>query len=179
MFTIVAGRSCYSSGRENGSVEYPLLSTEQRVWYFVVVSRRNMKAVETTPDRSALMKRVRQKDTGLEAAVRKVLHQVGARYRMNVEGLPGRPDIANRSRKKAIFIHGCFWHYHETCGRGRIPTRNREFWTEKLKRNVERDRRKVAELTELGYDVLILWGCGLKDLERLRQRLHEFWFADA
>jgi len=122
------------------------------------------------------MKRVRQKGTGLESAVHKVLYRIGARYRKNVKELPGSPDIANRSRKKAIFIHGCFWHYHETCGRGRIPTRNREFWTEKLKRNVERDRRKAADLTELGYDVLILWGCELKDTERLQKRLHEFWF---
>ena len=138
-----------------------------------------MKAVETTSDRSALMKRVRQKGTGLEAAVSKALNRIGARYRMNVEGLPGSPDIANRRRKKAIFIHGCFWHHHETCGRGRIPTRNREFWTEKLKRNVERDRRKAADLAKLGYNVLILWGCELKDSEKLEQLLREFWFADA
>jgi DNA mismatch endonuclease (patch repair protein) len=138
-----------------------------------------MRPIETTADRSALMKRVRQKNTGLESAVRKVLYQLGARYRMNVQGLPGRPDIANRSRKKAIFIHGCFWHYHETCGRGRVPTRNREFWLEKLRRNVERDRRKDADLVELGYDVLILWGCEISDIESLRKRLHEFWFGDS
>jgi DNA mismatch endonuclease (patch repair protein) len=137
-----------------------------------------MNPIETTPERSALMKRVRQKNTDLEATVRKMLYRAGARYRMNVEGLPGRPDIANQSRKKAIFIHGCFWHYHETCGRGRIPTRNREFWVDKLRRNVERDRRKIADLIDLGYNVLVLWGCEIKDEEKLQKRLHEFWFTN-
>lgn len=137
-----------------------------------------MKITVTTPERSALMKRVRRQGTDLEAKVRQVLTKIGARYRLNVKGLPGSPDIANRSRRKAIFIHGCFWHHHQACGRGRIPARNREFWSDKLRRNVERDERKTRNLNELGYEVLTLWECELKDAERLTNRLREFWFGN-
>lgn len=124
------------------------------------------------------MKRVRQRGTNLEQAVRRILSRIGARYRLNVKGLPGRPDIANKHRKKAIFVHGCFWHGHEACGRGRIPKRNRPFWEEKLARNLERDRRKCADLEELGYDVLVVWGCEFSDPDNLNKRLREFWFGE-
>lgn len=121
------------------------------------------------------MKRVRQAGTGPEHAVRRLLSAIGARYRLNVRGLPGRPDIANRSRKKAIFVHGCFWHHHSVCGRGRIPAANREFWADKLQRNIERDRRKVSELQELGYDVLVIWECELRNELMAVERLSAFW----
>jgi DNA mismatch endonuclease (patch repair protein) len=133
--------------------------------------------LDTTPERSALMRRVRQKGTTPESLVRKALSSIGARYRLNVRELPGSPDIANRRKKKAIFVHGCFWHHHEACGRGRIPARNRPFWEDKLRRNVERDRRKAKDLDELGFDVLILWECELKDSETLRHRLRKYWFG--
>jgi DNA mismatch endonuclease (patch repair protein) len=149
---------------------------------FPVLCDRGVQQVKpnhTTPERSALMKRVRRQGTDLEAIVRRALTRIGARYRLNVKGLPGSPDIANRRRKKAIFIHGCFWHHHEACGRGRIPTRNRDFWQDKLQRNVHRDRRKVLDLDELGYAVLTLWECELKDPNVLSQRLREFWYGEA
>lgn len=133
---------------------------------------------ETTPERSSLMKRVRRSGTTPELVVRQALSRIGARYRTNVKDLPGRPDIANKSRKKAIFVHGCFWHFHEACGRGRIPKQNEGFWREKLQRNTARDRRKLADLDELGYDALVLWGCQLKDLSLLEERLRDFWFGD-
>lgn len=133
--------------------------------------------IHTTPERSALMKRVRQKGTTPERLVRRELTRIGARYRLNVRELPGSPDIANRRRRKSIFVHGCFWHYHESCGRGRIPTRNHSFWKKKLKRNVERDRRKLTDLDELGFEVLVLWECELKDPDTLRRRLYEYWFG--
>jgi DNA mismatch endonuclease (patch repair protein) len=124
------------------------------------------------------MKRVRQRGTDLEEVVRRALTRIGARYRLNVKGLPGSPDIANCTRKKAIFVHGCFWHHHEACGRGRIPTRNKEFWQDKLRRNVERDRRKIDALQQQGYDVLTLWECELKaSTAALQHRLSEFWFG--
>lgn len=138
-----------------------------------------MKPPVTTPERSALMKRVRQRGTNLEAVVRRALTRLGARYRLNVKELPGSPDIANRSKRKAIFVHGCFWHHHDACSRGRIPGRNREFWYDKLQRNVERDRRKVENLQELGYDVLTLWECELTDPAELERRLSDFWFSHA
>jgi DNA mismatch endonuclease (patch repair protein) len=137
-----------------------------------------MTRVATTPERSALMKRVRQKGTNLELLVRRALTRMNARYRLNVRELPGRPDIANKTRKKAIYVHGCFWHHHPECHRGRIPFRNREFWREKLQKNVERDRRKTRDLDELGFDVLVLWECELDNEQALEQRLREFWFGD-
>jgi DNA mismatch endonuclease, patch repair protein len=133
--------------------------------------------LDTTPERSALMKRVRQKGTTPESLVRKALSSTGARYRLNVTELPGSPDIANIRKKKAIFVHGCFWHHHEACGRGRFPKRNREFWEDKLRRNVERDRRKAKDLADLGFDVLVLWECELKDSGALRHRLRKYWFG--
>ena len=121
------------------------------------------------------MGRVRQKSTSAETAVRHLLHGSGARYRVNDRNLPGRPDIVNRRRKKAIFVHGCFWHHHTRCERGRIPSRNAQFWTEKFRANIERDNRKTAALQDLGFDVLVVWECELKDTDTLRKRLSSFW----
>ena len=130
----------------------------------------------TTPERSALMSRVRQKGTSAELAVRKTLHGLGARYRTNVRYLPGSPDIANKSKRKALFVHGCFWHYHKGCPRGTVPKRNSAYWEEKLERNRERDRQKTEALSGLGYDILVVWECDLAHPERLERRLHRFWF---
>ena len=124
------------------------------------------------------MKRVRQRDTPPERMVRQLLTEGGAKYRLNVGGLPGSPDVANKKRKKAIFVHGCFWHYHADCARGRIPTRNSTFWEEKLYGNRERDVRKIRGLEEKGYDVLVVWECQLTDPDSLRERLMNFWFDE-
>lgn len=91
------------------------------------------------------MRRVRRANTEPEQIVRRVLWDIGARYRLQVSDLPGSPDIANKTRHLAIFVHGCFWHFHEECGRGTIPTRNHEFWAEKFHANRARDRRKVED----------------------------------
>ena len=130
----------------------------------------------TTPRRSALMARVRQRHTDLELAVRRLLTRIGARYRVNVSGLPGSPDVANRSKRKAIFVNGCFWHQH-SCRRGRVPTSNREFWEQKLASNKERDDRKKLQLESLGYEVLVIWECELEDLVALETRLRGFWLG--
>lgn len=129
----------------------------------------------TDSHRSALMKRVRRRDTPPEIRVRTILSEIGARYRLNVKNLPGTPDIANKTRRKAIFVHGCFWHNHDLCGRGRIPIRNAQRWTDKLAANVARDRQKEAALRLLGFDVLVLWECELGDVDALRRRLRKFW----
>ena len=131
--------------------------------------------VETDPERSALMKRVRQRDTQAEIDVRRILTSIGVRYRVNVSGLPGSPDVANRSRGKAIFVHGCFWHFHDGCGRGRVPKRNRDFWASKLHRNRERDLRKIQELEHLGFDVMVVWECELENVGGITSRLELFW----
>jgi DNA mismatch endonuclease (patch repair protein) len=129
----------------------------------------------TTPQRSALMKRVRQRGTDAELTVRRILTRIGARYRLNVRSLPGSPDIASQAGRKAIFTHGCFWHHHLFCGRGKIPTANRDFWEDKLRRNVERDAAKVAGLRALGYDVLTVWECELECPSTLERKLRRFW----
>lgn len=137
-----------------------------------------MRELETTEQRSALMRRIRRQGTDPERAVSRILWSLGARYRLNVEDLPGRPDIANKSRSKVIFVHGCFWHFHEDCPRGALPRRNREFWREKFQRNKERDARKKASLEDRGFDVAIVWECELDDPEVLRDRLASFWFEE-
>jgi len=124
------------------------------------------------------MKRVRQAGTAPELAVRRALTSIGARYRVNVRGLPGRPDIANRKRRKAIFVHGCFWHFHSECGRGQVPTRNRDFWETKLLANRTRDEVKRGALESAGFDVLTVWECELEGAE-LKARLGHFWWNEA
>ena len=136
-----------------------------------------MARIQTTPRRSALMKRVRRERTAAEDTVCKMLWSIGARYRRNVRSLPGTPDIANKARRKAAFVHGCFWHHHEDCPQGRVPHRNSAFWREKLQRNSERDQEKIISLRAAGYDVFVVWECELGRPDTLQQRLAEFWFA--
>ena len=129
-----------------------------------------------TPKTSERMRRVRQHGTDCEQRVRRSLLQMGASYRLNVIGLPGRPDIAHQGRKKAIFVHGCFWHSHRGCSRATLPKNNRAFWIEKLKKNRERDTKKVEDLRARGFSVLTIWECETEDAGFLQQRLRQFWF---
>lgn len=130
----------------------------------------------TTKARSALMKRIRRTGTRAEQRVGRLLHRLGARFRKNVGQLPGSPDIANRTKKKAIFVHGCFWHHHAGWPRGRVPKTNTSFWLDKLEGNRRRDRSKERQLRELGFDVLVVWECQLEAEEELSRRLNRFWF---
>lgn len=111
--------------------------------------------------RSEIMSRVRSKDTRPEMIVRRMLHKAGYRYRLHAAGLPGKPDLVFVGRKKVIFIHGCFWHMHESCAMARIPKSRVEFWTAKLLANRNRDTRNVAELRQAGWEVLTIWECEL------------------
>ena len=113
--------------------------------------------IQTTAARSALMKRIRRERTNPEETVCRVLWSLGARYRRNVRDLPGTPDIANKSRRKAIFVHGCFWHAHEDCVRGQLPKRNRAFWSRKFDRNRRRDMRTQKVLKAQGFEILVVW----------------------
>ncbi|MCC6998053.1 MAG: DNA mismatch endonuclease Vsr [Deltaproteobacteria bacterium] len=106
---------------------------------------------------------IRQKGTVAELAVRRIATNLGLHYRVSNRDLPGSPDLANRSRKWAIFVHGCFWHRHEGCPRTTTPRRNREFWVAKFEANVARDARVQSELRRLGYAVLVLWECEIQD----------------
>jgi DNA mismatch endonuclease (patch repair protein) len=123
------------------------------------------------PARSALMKRVRQSRTGAEEAVAVGLRQAGLAYRRNVKALPGAPDFANRRRKWAIFVNGCFWHHHKNCRRGTLPKQNRAFWLEKFAANRARDARKAWALRGQGFYVAFVWECEAFDPERLAPRV--------
>jgi DNA mismatch endonuclease (patch repair protein) len=121
--------------------------------------------------RSAVMRRVKGRDTGPEMIVRRALTALGVRYRLHRKDLPGAPDIVLPGRRLAVFVHGCFWHGHD-CARGaRVPKQNRDYWTAKVARNVARDERTRADLSALGWRVETIWECELKDAEALRTRL--------
>lgn len=113
---------------------------------------------------SARMKRVRQRGTAPELAMRLWLFKHGVRYRTNNRELPGSPDIANRRKRWAIFVHGCFWHGHPGCRRSRLPKSNTAFWETKIKGNIDRDARKAEQLSHLGFDVITIWECEVEDL---------------
>ena len=119
----------------------------------------------TAEKRSAIMRAVKSSDTKPEIALRKALFALGYRYRLNVKALPGKPDIVLPKYKTVIFVHGCFWHGHD-CKRGsRIPKTNRAYWTEKIARNKIRDAKNIDALSKLGWRVLVIWECEVKDLD--------------
>jgi DNA mismatch endonuclease (patch repair protein) len=124
--------------------------------------------------RSALMSRIRAKDTRPEYAVRKIAHSLGYRYRLHVKELPGTPDLVFRRFRKVVFVNGCFWHRHN-CRQGRsFPKTNREFWTTKFQENRKRDKKKRAELRRLGWDVLVLWQCQCCEESVMADKLERF-----
>lgn len=121
--------------------------------------------------RSAVMRRVKGRDTGPEMTVRRLLTALGARYRLHRKDLPGKPDIVLPGRHLAIFVHGCFWHGHD-CARGaRVPKANRDYWLGKVARNRERDIASRAALEAAGWRVEVIWECDLKDEAALTARL--------
>ena len=112
--------------------------------------------------RSAVMRRVKGRDTSPELAVRKALRAAGIGYRLGGAGLPGRPDVVMKGRRTAVFVHGCFWHGHD-CARGsRKPKANADYWNAKIARNRARDVRVEGELKALGWRVLTVWECDLR-----------------
>lgn len=117
---------------------------------------------------------VQQTRTKPEMIVRGALHAEGYRYRANVRGLPGSPDIAFIGRRKAIFIHGCFWHRHPGCKLATSPKTRSDFWEAKFAANVERDARKLRELIEEGWNVATVWGCETSNVVPLLDRLRKF-----
>jgi DNA mismatch endonuclease (patch repair protein) len=127
--------------------------------------------VFTPEKRSAVMRRVKGRDTSPELKVRKLLTRLGARYRLHRKDLPGNPDIVLPGRKLAIFVHGCFWHGHD-CARGaRVPKQNRDYWLAKVARNTARDEAAQAALATAGWRVVVLWECDMKDEAALSERL--------
>ena len=111
--------------------------------------------------RSRLMARVGQRNTAPELVLRRGLHRLGLRFRVNVSGLPGRPDLVFPKYRVALFVHGCFWHAH-SCRAGRLPTSNVDYWSDKLRTNTRRDWLRAAALRRLGWRVWTVWECELK-----------------
>ena len=121
----------------------------------------------THEQRSHLMSQIRAKDTKPELVVRSFLHRNGFRFRLHVKSLPGTPDIVLPKYKTVIDVRGCFWHRHPGCSKTTTPTSNIAFWAEKFQRNIARDRRNDLALQELGWQVIVIWECQLRDDETL------------
>jgi DNA mismatch endonuclease, patch repair protein len=126
------------------------------------------------PKRSALMARVRGKDTKPELVVRRIAHSLGYRFRLHTRALPGTPDLVFPRLRSIIFVHGCFWHRHLNCRRTTDPKTRVSYWQTKFRENVERDRRKRRELKALGWRVLTIWECQTLDTSKLERRLRNF-----
>ena len=135
-----------------------------------------MADVVTTARRSEIMSNIRAKGMKPEMAVRRLVHSLGYRYRLHRKDLPGKPDLVFASRKKVIFVHGCFWHQHEnkSCKIARRPQSNRHYWVPKLKRNAERDAENQTALSTLGWEVLIIWECQLTPIEGLVEQIQNY-----
>lgn len=114
--------------------------------------------------RSENMRRIRSNDTKPEVLLRCLLHRAGFRFRLHRKDLPGKPDIVFPSRRKAIFVHGCFWHQHPQCREGRMPSTRQNYWKPKLERNVARDAAATEKLRDLGWDVLVVWECQIENV---------------
>ena len=122
------------------------------------------------------MSRVKSRDTTPERRVRRVLTDLGYRYRLQDRSLPGRPDLVFKGRRKVIFVHGCFWHgcTRDGCRGARLPKSNTEYWVEKRSKNMNRDQRVLNELAAMGWSSLVVWECELSELEALAERLRGY-----
>jgi DNA mismatch endonuclease, patch repair protein len=136
-------------------------------------------ATEISPERSAIMRAVKQKNTGPEMAVRKLLYSMGFRYRLHRRNLPGSPDIVLAKRKIVVFVHGCFWHRHPGCKRASYPKANEDYWEPKFASNVQRDKSKERQLEELGWRVVTIWECQTQEPENLRLMLAQLLGASS
>lgn len=130
----------------------------------------------TPKQRSERMSRVRGANTKPEMVVRRLVHSMGYRYRLHKTTIPGKPDLAFASRRKVIFVHGCFWHRHDArgCKLARLPKSRLDFWLPKLDANVARDAKIRARLGDLGWSVLTVWECELRDADSLKKTIRGF-----
>jgi DNA mismatch endonuclease (patch repair protein) len=111
------------------------------------------------------MSGIRGRDTKPELVLRKGLHKLGFRYRLDARDLPGRPDLVLPRFNAAVFVHGCFWHRHENCKLAAVPSSNKVFWSEKFATNKARDLKAVRQLFDMGWRVAIVWECALRSPE--------------
>lgn len=120
------------------------------------------------------MSKVRSSGTKPEVIVRRKLHSLGFRFRLHNKVLPGKPDIVLPKHRAVVFVHGCFWHHHNGCGKSKLPTSNAGFWETKIFENVRRDAKIKSELRQLGWRVLIIWECETKS-GTYSQKLRRFF----
>jgi DNA mismatch endonuclease, patch repair protein len=133
-----------------------------------------MADVHNPEQRSRNMAAIKGSNTKPELTVRRLLHRVGFRYVLHSKGLPGRPDLVFPSRRKAIFVHGCYWHCHD-CRYGNVaPKTNTAFWQEKRAKNVARDLEQQKALASQGWKVVVVWECETRDQASLLERLETF-----
>jgi len=134
----------------------------------------SMADIYTKTKRSEVMRAVRSRNTKPELFIRNLLRQFGLSLKAHPSSLPGRPDIVLPRKRKAIFVHGCFWHQHRNCKAAVRPTSNTSFWNPKLDRNVSRDRLAREKLAKLGWKSLIVWECGIKKPVSLKAKIKKF-----
>lgn len=128
--------------------------------------------------RTAIMKSVGTKNTKPEMVLRRALHALGLRYRLHRKDLPGSPDIVFSSRKKVIFVNGCYWHGHG-CTKGRLPKSNLEYWAAKIAANRERDLRAIRDIDSMGWRSLTVWQCQIEKGEQTVSRVAQWLDADS
>ncbi|MER9723703.1 MULTISPECIES: very short patch repair endonuclease [unclassified Mesorhizobium] len=125
-------------------------------------------------ERSARMSLIRSTNTKPELRVRQLLYQLGYRYRLHRQDIPGRPDIVFPGRRKVVFVHGCFWHNHEGCKVGHLPHSRQDYWSAKFSRNKERDAANLEAATSQGWRALVVWECEVGNLDTLAVQLIAF-----
>jgi DNA mismatch endonuclease (patch repair protein) len=122
--------------------------------------------------RSEVMSRIRGKNTKPEMILRSELFRLGFRFRVHKKDLPGKPDIVLPKYRMAIFVHGCFWHYHNACREGRIPSTNSNFWKVKLQKNITRDEENIKALRKDKWRVIVIWECEIeKQLDKILKKI--------
>jgi DNA mismatch endonuclease (patch repair protein) len=125
-------------------------------------------------ERSERMRLIRSKDTKPEMLVRRIIFSMGHRYRLHSRSLPGHPDIVFSRQRKAVFVHGCFWHRHANCRKARLPKSKLDYWLLKLAKNRNRDKINEGRLRKLGWRILVVWECQTRHPAALRTRIDRF-----
>jgi len=128
----------------------------------------------TTDKRSEIMSRIKNRDTAPEIKVRSIIHRMGYRFRLHRKDLPGNPDIVFPKHKKIIFVNGCFWHGHKNCIRSKRPSSNKNFWDQKIDKNITRDKNIRKALNKSGWKVLVIWQCEINDINKLEVKIANF-----
>ena len=136
-----------------------------------------MTDIFTKGKRSWIMARVKGRDTKPEIVVRSIIHQMGFRFSLNRQDLPGKPDIVLARYNKVVFVDGCFWHGHKKCPRSRHPSTRKKFWDKKLDDNIKRDKQLRSELKKNGWKVLVIWECEIKNIKNVQEKIGRFYMS--